>query len=188
MCVCVFWLLISHNHKITMIENIIFKLRAGNKTKQNLTKSKIMFMYCISDRNNRLHFKTSSHKSVSLEDWCTARLKFYGNTWQFPSGSSFYWRWATMNYLHVLQEIGKLEPPETTGVRKCRRLYQYLVSKKEITGLQCIPRHFYTTRNENADALTKKATLITETTNTENILSTPQTEGLWIWQYDMTIS
>lgn len=88
----------------------------------------------------------------------------------------------------MLQEIGNLEPPETTEVRKCRRLYQYLLSKNKITVLQSIPRHCDTTGNEKTDAVTKKATLITETTDRENILSNPQTEERWIWQYDITIT
>jgi hypothetical protein len=66
-----------------------------------------------------------------------------------------------------VQEIGKLEPPKTLEVQKCRKLYQYLVSKNEITVLQWIPRHCDITGNEKADAMKKKDTLITETTNKE---------------------
>jgi hypothetical protein len=66
-----------------------------------------------------------------------------------------------------VQEIGNLEPPETTEVQKCRKLYRYLVRKNEITVLHLIPHHCDITGNEKADALTKKATLITETTDRE---------------------
>ena len=70
----------------------------------------------------------------------------------------------------MLQEIGNLEPPETTEVQKSRKFYQYLVSKNEITVLQLIPLHCDIAGNEKADALTKKATLITETTDREMYL------------------
>jgi hypothetical protein len=70
----------------------------------------------------------------------------------------------------VLQETGNLEPPETTEVQKSRKLYQYLVSENDITVLQLILRHCDITRNEKADVLAKKATLITETTDREMYL------------------
>jgi hypothetical protein len=66
-----------------------------------------------------------------------------------------------------VQEIGNLEPPVTTEVQKCRKLYRYLVSKNEITVLHWMLHHCDIKGNEKTDALTKKPTLITETTDRE---------------------
>jgi hypothetical protein len=67
----------------------------------------------------------------------------------------------------VVQEIGNLELPETTEIHKCRKLYRYLASKNEITVLHRMLHHCDITGNEKADVLTKKATLIIETTEKE---------------------
>jgi len=63
-----------------------------------------------------------------------------------------------------------------------------LSEQERNNGFAIDPTPLWWTGNEKAVALTKKATLITETTDRENILSNPQTEGLWLWQYDMTIT